>query len=62
MAMSSALESDYHLLQARDSRLLGEESYAELTTRLLEVRRMLGGLIRRITQSIEAKSGSATPP
>jgi four helix bundle protein len=62
IAMSSALEADYHLLQARDSQLLGLQSYTDLTTRLLEVRRMLGGLIRRITASIEANAGSATPP
>ncbi|MFL5605826.1 MAG: four helix bundle protein [Gemmatimonadaceae bacterium] len=61
MAMSSALETDYHLLKARDTQLLGEESYSELTARLLEVRRMLGGLIRRISASIEASAVSPTP-
>jgi four helix bundle protein len=62
MAMGSALEADYHLLKARDTQLLGEQSYTDLTTRLLEVRRMLGGLIRRITASIEGNEGSGTPP
>jgi four helix bundle protein len=62
MAMSSAHEADYHLLKARDTALLGELSYADLTTRLLEVRRMLGGLIKRLTLSIEGNEGSATPP
>jgi four helix bundle protein len=62
MAMSSALETDYHLLKARDTQLLGEQSYADLTTRLLEVRRMLGGLIKSITASIDANAVSTTPP
>ena len=62
MAMSSALETDYHLLKARDTQLLGEQSYAELTTRLLEVRRMLGGLIKTVTASIDANAASTTPP
>jgi len=62
MAMSSAHEADYHLLSARDNQLLGEQSYADLTTRLLEVRRMLGGLIRSITASIDANAASTTPP
>src|SRR5438045_2646462 len=52
MAMSSAHEADYHLLAARDCQLLGERSYTDLTTRLLEVRRMLGGLIKRVTISL----------
>jgi four helix bundle protein len=62
MAMSSAQETDYHLLSARDAQLLGEQSYTELTTRLLEVRRMLGGLIKRITISLEGNEGTGTPP
>jgi four helix bundle protein len=62
MAMSSAQEADYHLLSARDAALLGEHSYTDLTGRLLEVRRMLGGLIKRITISLEADEGLATPP
>jgi four helix bundle protein len=62
MAMSSALEADYHLLAARDTALLGQQSYTDLTSRLMEVRRMLGGLIKRITISIEANAGSSTPP
>jgi four helix bundle protein len=62
MAMSSAHEADYHLLTARDTRLLGERSYTDLTMRLLEVRRMLGGLIKRITISLEGNAGSAIPP
>jgi four helix bundle protein len=62
MAMSSAHEADYHLLSARDAQLLGEQSYTDLTTRLLEVRRMLGGLIKRVSISIEASEAASTPP
>ena len=62
MAMSSAHETDYHLLRAHDTALLGELSYTQLTTRLLEVRRMLGGLIKRVTISLDEHEGSATPP
>ena len=62
MAMSSAHEADYHLPSARDNQLLGEQSYTDLTARLLEVRRMLGGLIKSVTASIDANAESSTPP
>jgi four helix bundle protein len=62
IAMSSAHEADYHLLSARDTQMLGEHGYRDLTARLLEVRRMLGGLIKRLTISIEGSEGTSTPP
>jgi four helix bundle protein len=52
IAMGSALESDYHLLLARDTGLLSGDAYDDLSARALEVRRMLGGLIKRLNLAI----------
>jgi four helix bundle protein len=62
IAMSSAQEADYHLLTARDSNRLGEQRYEELAARLLEVRRMLGGLLKRINAGLERNATPPTPP
>ena len=49
MAMGSASELDYHLLLARDLKLLKASDYAELARDTTEVKRMLGGFIRKLT-------------
>ena len=46
--MGSASELEYHLLLARDLNLLSAESYAELSGKTTTVKRMLGGLIRKL--------------
>jgi four helix bundle protein len=62
IAMGSAMETDYHLQMAHDTKLLGEQRYEELSARLLEVRRMLGGLLKRINASLDGNATSSTPP
>ena len=52
IAMGSALEADYHLLIARDTGLLSRAVHDELSSQDLEIRRMLGGLIKRLTECI----------
>lgn len=47
-AMGSANELDYHLLLAKDLGLLDPRKYADLRERILEVKRMLSTLIRKI--------------
>lgn len=44
IAMGSASELEYHLLLAKDLRLVGASQHAELAGRAVEVRRMLAGL------------------
>ena len=55
IAMGSAAESDYHLLVARDTMLLPAKSYDDLASKAVEIRRMLAGLIKRVTATIESK-------
>ena len=48
IAMGSASELDYHLLLARDLRLLNGADYSELAGQATEVKRMLAGLIQKL--------------
>jgi four helix bundle protein len=52
IALASAAETDYHLLAARDLGLLEPATYEELCARTTEVRRMLGGLIKKVSASL----------
>ena len=47
--MGSASELDYHLLLARDLTLLTAADYTELAGQASEVKRMLTGLIQKLT-------------
>ncbi len=49
IAMGSASELEYHLLLARDLKLINTSDYAELTQRTSEVKRMLSGLLQNLT-------------
>jgi len=49
IAMGSASELEYHLLLARDLKLLNATDYTELEQQATEVKRMLTGLIQRLT-------------
>ncbi|MEP6621950.1 MAG: four helix bundle protein [bacterium] len=57
IAMGSAAEVKYHLLAARDLELIGPETYHDLSERTSEVRRMLTGLIKRLTPSDSTLGG-----
>jgi four helix bundle protein len=61
VAMGSAMEADYQLLLARDADLLDRARYDDLSARAIEIRRMLGGLIKRINISLEAGTRPPTP-
>jgi four helix bundle protein len=55
IALASAAETDYHLLAARDLGLLEPAIYEELCARTTEVRRMLGGLIKKVSAKSRTK-------
>ena len=48
MAMGSASELEYHFLLARDLGFLGAEVYEEMQAKVVEAKRMLAGLIRKV--------------
>ena len=49
IAMGSASELEYHLLLARDLKLLKPKDYQELAQRAIELKRMLTALIQKLT-------------
>jgi four helix bundle protein len=56
MALGSASELEYHLLLARDLGFLPRPAYTGLATQVVEVKRMLGGFIKRLTEELTAES------
>jgi len=52
IALGSAVETDYHLLAARDLGLLEAALYEDLSARTMEVRRMLGGLTKKVSRTL----------
>jgi hypothetical protein len=48
IAMGSASELEYHLLLAKDLKLIKLKDYAELSQRAIEVKRMLAGLLQKL--------------
>lgn len=49
IAMGSASELEYHLLLARDLNLLNTADHADLAQQATEVKRMLTGLLQKLT-------------
>ena len=70
IALGSAAETHYHLMAARELGLLENDAYDDLSTRVVEVRRMLSGLIKRVrlstpdppTQSVPTAPRRRDPP
>ena len=52
IAFGSACELEYHLLLARDLRMLLAEEHRDLETRLLEVKKMLASLIAKVRSDL----------
>jgi four helix bundle protein len=48
IAMGSASELEYHLLLARDLKLIDPKHHADLSQRTTELKRMLAALIRKL--------------
>lgn len=49
IAIRSASKSEYHLLLAKDLKYLNDENYEMLSNSIVEIKRMLIGLIEKIT-------------
>lgn len=48
IAMGSASELEYHLLLARDLKMLSEIGFERSSNRVVEIKKMLGSLIHRL--------------
>ncbi|MBI4908951.1 MAG: four helix bundle protein [Acidobacteria bacterium] len=49
IAMGSAIELEYHLLLARDLKLIPPGDYERVQTQVSEVKRMLAGFLLKLT-------------
>lgn len=59
IAMGSASELEYHLLLAKDLKLIAPKAYSELSERAVELKRMLSGLLQKLKAS---RSEPQVPP
>ena len=53
VAFGSACEVEYQLLLSRDLELITTDQYEAITERLLEVKRMLNGLLKRVRRDAQ---------
>ena len=61
IALGSAAETHYHLLAARDIGVLENRKYDELSAQIVEVRKMLSGLIKRVRSATNEQSPPSVP-
>jgi four helix bundle protein len=59
ISIGSSSELEYHLLVARDSGLMSEMTFQSLLDQLIDVRKMLTGLRRRLKASADAAGSKA---
>jgi four helix bundle protein len=56
IALNSGCELEYHLIVARDIGVMSESDAASLLREVIEVRRMIHGLLRKISDSPKERS------
>jgi four helix bundle protein len=61
IARGSASELEYHILLARDLQLLTEAVYCNLDSKVVEVERMLTGLVKRVRPMLVQKRVTSAP-
>jgi four helix bundle protein len=61
IARGSASELEYHILLARDVQLLTEAVYGNLDSKVVEVERMLTGLVKKV-RPISVQKRITSPP
>jgi four helix bundle protein len=61
-SIDSSTELEYHLLVAYDLELISKSEFAALIEQLVEVRKMLHGLINYLRGKMEKEGDDKTPP
>ena len=62
IALNSTSELEYHLIVLRDTRLMSESDFRSLLAQVIEVRKMLHGLRRRVITTPRLSQDSAVNP
>jgi len=57
IAVNSTTELEYHLIASRDLRLVSDQASLSLLSQLIEVRKMIYGLLRHLASESEGKEG-----
>jgi len=57
IALNSTTELEYHLIAARDLRVVGDSTSLTLISQVIEVRKMLYGLLRYLASHSEERGG-----
>ena len=60
MAIKSANETEYHLLKARDHRLIAEQDWQRLTAETIEIRKMVYGYRKNVLGRVDMGSAHKT--
>lgn len=60
IALNSGCELEYHLIVAKDLSIISDTDYESLTSEAIEVRRMLHGLLRKVSGRASRQNGA--PP
>ena len=61
-ALNSASELEYHLIVARDTRIITEDEFATLVAQTISVRKMLYTLIKRLPNASVKRASATTTP
>jgi four helix bundle protein len=62
IAFGSACEVEYQLLLARDLRFIDSQTYEDVSANVVEVKRMLNCLLKRIQRDIRYSTATSTAP
>ena len=61
IALNSGSELQYHLLVARELRMISDRSFSSLSDQTTEVRKMIHGLLARLAESERAREKAVAP-
>jgi four helix bundle protein len=61
-ALNSSSELEYHLIVARDTQVIPESDFVSMISQTITVRKMLYGLLRRLSSQPLARQQAHTPP
>lgn len=60
-ALNSSSELEYHLIVARDTKVIGESDFLSLISQTITVRKMLYGLLKRLATPDQDSASEETP-
>jgi four helix bundle protein len=61
IALNSGCELEYHLIVARDLQIVGDKDAESLIREVIEVRKMIHGLLRKLHESLPQTASMKAP-